>query len=360
MRIAYVSELVGSKKEGGGNIAAKNLYESMISLGYEADLYSYYNGINSIIPCKIKEFPHLHQFTVMPLLGKSSLKKFEIDYDIIHLMSTTTSALYKPNIPSVITIHSILYQQAESRAASHPLRYRLLYNHLSRNLARRMELKSIHNADHIITLKQETKDFLLNELGNYNSKDISVIPNGVDTDLFHPTSEKVENYVIFVGRGTIAKGFDILLDAGPQIKAKIIVVTNSISPNYFQVAERQAVDLHFSISHVELSALYRKSKIFVLPSLDEQQPLTVLEAMASGLPIVTTKVGASNLVKDGVNGIIVPPKNPEALAEAINYLLENPEIARRMGKINRNLIEKEYSWIHIAKEIGEIYNSLVR
>ena len=94
---------------------------------------------------------------------------------------------------------------------------------------------------------------------------------------------------------------------------------------------------------------YRQADLFVFPSRDEGMPNVVLEAMASGLPIVATAIaGNEELVREGVNGHLVPPDDAAALAAALARLIEQPDTRRAMGRASREIVEREYTWARVA------------
>jgi len=98
------------------------------------------------------------------------------------------------------------------------------------------------------------------------------------------------------------------------------------------------------------------SDIFVLPSLSESFGIVNIEAMASGLPIIATKVGGiPEIIKDGENGFLVEPKNPEQIAERILYLLSNNNI-RRSISFNNKEKAKNYSWDLIVNKLIAVYS----
>ena len=106
---------------------------------------------------------------------------------------------------------------------------------------------------------------------------------------------------------------------------------------------------------------YRATDIFVLPSIMNTESFGIvnLEAMACGVSIVASKIGGiPDVVKDMENGLLVPPKDSNALADAIIYLLENENVRERMGRNGRKKI-KNYSWERIAEETEEIYKELI-
>jgi len=100
------------------------------------------------------------------------------------------------------------------------------------------------------------------------------------------------------------------------------------------------------------------SDLFVLPSLEEAFGIVLVEAMSQSLPVVATAVqGVSSIVRDGVNGFLVPPQDEKALAAKVVSLLENPRLAREMGKRNRGDSE-QYQWDRLAERYMDIYERL--
>jgi glycosyltransferase involved in cell wall biosynthesis len=97
----------------------------------------------------------------------------------------------------------------------------------------------------------------------------------------------------------------------------------------------------------------------VLPSYSEGVSLALLEAMAAGLPVIATAVGGlPEVVTDEVNGLLIPPRDPEALARALDRLLVDPDFARRLGEQARAEVEAHYSLERLGREINEIYGEL--
>ncbi|MBI5050449.1 MAG: glycosyltransferase family 4 protein [Nitrospirae bacterium] len=102
------------------------------------------------------------------------------------------------------------------------------------------------------------------------------------------------------------------------------------------------------------------SDIFALSSLSEGMPVSIMEAMASGLPVVSTDVGGvSELVMDGETGFLVPPKNPDALAEKIKALMDDKALREKMGMNGQERINETFTLERMVAKTEELYKSLV-
>lgn len=107
---------------------------------------------------------------------------------------------------------------------------------------------------------------------------------------------------------------------------------------------------------------YKSSDVVVLPSTTIQEGfgMVLIEGNACGKPVIGTKVGGIKyVIKDGETGLLVPPKNPEALAEAIIKLLQDEDMAKKMGKNGRILVEEKYTWDKVAKMTEKVYEELI-
>jgi glycosyltransferase involved in cell wall biosynthesis len=115
------------------------------------------------------------------------------------------------------------------------------------------------------------------------------------------------------------------------------------------------------VDHAEIPSLYRSSAMLVLPSVCEEPfGMPLVEAMASGLPVVATRVGGiPEVVEDGVTGLLVPPEDPVALAEAIARLLDDREYAAALGAAGRRRAEERFSWESVTARMRGLYADLL-
>jgi glycosyltransferase involved in cell wall biosynthesis len=120
--------------------------------------------------------------------------------------------------------------------------------------------------------------------------------------------------------------------------------------------------VHFSgwAPREQIADYYRRADIFATSTTWEGMPNTVLEAMACGLPIVSTQAsGLHELVQDGVNGYLVPIKDSDALSEALALLIDNGYERRRMGRQSRKLVEQQFAWDQIAAQYVQVYGQVL-
>ena len=193
------------------------------------------------------------------------------------------------------------------------------------------------------------------------------IPNGVDIHKFEgrrieKNSPKIK--FLFVGRLEKQKGIDNLIKAAYLLKRSndfevIIVGEGKEKNNLLNLARELDVQnlLNFTgkVSEQNLIDYYLKSDIFVLPSLWEGLPLTLMEAASADLPIITTDVGGiSSVFVHEINALIIKAGKPEELAEKMQFLIMNENIREELS-INAFEVAKKYSWENSAKKLDEVY-----
>jgi glycosyltransferase involved in cell wall biosynthesis len=113
-------------------------------------------------------------------------------------------------------------------------------------------------------------------------------------------------------------------------------------------------------NHPRLIEEYQKASVLILPSLYEAFGMVIIEALACETPVITTNVGGTpEIVKDGVNGILVPVNDPVKLAEAIDYLLNNKYIRRKFGEAGRKIVVENFSIEVLVKKLYKIYKKII-
>lgn len=208
--------------------------------------------------------------------------------------------------------------------------------------------------------------------------------NGVDIDRFQPSVEKLarsadlrhalnihpEQIVIgFAGRWTKDKGvpelvaaFQIVRKSIPQAVLLLVGDYEEGDPVPQQV--RNIIELEPGIYRArftsQIDLYYLAMDLFVLPTHREGFPNTVLEAQASGLPVITTRVtGAIDSIEDGVTGLLVVVENPQTLAEAILEILSDPAKMKRMGQLGRERVLDKFKNEMIWEELNSLYKEIL-
>ena len=222
----------------------------------------------------------------------------------------------------------------------------------------------------------DTVNRLRNIVGNNNVFDI---PPGINSNTFKPTANKVrEKYnfqdkklLLFVGRFVPLKNLPFLLKTFAKIAKEdsgvrlMMVGEGPLDGKIRRLSRKLKVSKRViftgKITNEELPQYYSAADIFVMTSVYDNFPNSILEAMSCELPIVATKVGGIPMqVKDGENGFLVKSDNIKQFKKAIITLLDNNSLAIEMGKRNRELVKRKYSWSTSAKKLKEIYELILK
>ena len=206
--------------------------------------------------------------------------------------------------------------------------------------------------------------------GTIPAKRLRYVPNGVDVARFGPPEEPHDPpRVLYVGLLTRRKGVIDLFAASRMlfkrgIDHELIVAGGTPDEGPEAEAEVRAAapeeaQLVGTRPYEDMVELYRSADVFCLPSWWEAMPLTVLEAMATGLPVVATRVGdIPSMLGGGAAGELVPARNPLALANGLELFLTDPGLRRQRGGEGRRRAETGYAIEANAAAVGEIYEEL--
>ena len=224
----------------------------------------------------------------------------------------------------------------------------------------------IINADSVIALTEDMKK----AMQIIYNRDVSVIPNGINLNEYTerlPIQREASSgkSILFVGRLHPVKGVRFLLYAMQIVHeeipdARLILVGDGEEREFLenltdQLGIRGCVDFIGKVSHERIPDYMFQADMFVLPSLSESFGIVNLEAMASGLPIVATRVeGVPDIIEDGVNGYLVEPKNHHELATKIIYVLEDENRAKKISDANKEKV-KIYSYEYLINELECLY-----
>ena len=191
---------------------------------------------------------------------------------------------------------------------------------------------------------------------------IKIRPYGVNLAQFTPNRALSCKFrVIFVGALLLHKGFQYLLEAWQRIhlpQSELVIAGRIFLKSrkiLRQFAHLTNVEIIGEVKDVK--KLYNTSSVFVFPSLEEGSALVTYEALACGLPVITT-FEAGSVVRDVVDGFIIPSRNPTAIAEKICYLYEHPNILKEMSYNARKRAE-EFTWEKSVNKLIEIYSEIL-
>ncbi|MCA9365205.1 MAG: glycosyltransferase family 4 protein [Candidatus Moranbacteria bacterium] len=204
-------------------------------------------------------------------------------------------------------------------------------------------------------------------------QEISIIKNGVDTTMFHQRARGLskEGFVIIcAARLSRRKGFKYAVEAFEKIHqkhptARLMFVggEGDAAEDLHGIVQKEdlndVVTFTGHVAHEEMPGYYHQAHVFLLPSLNEGMSNNLLEAMASGLPIIMTPTGgAKELIEEEKNGFLVPMKDAKAIEEKIEIMISRPDLREEMGQESRRRAEA-LSWKNVAKEYRDLYKKTI-
>ncbi|KFD40800.1 glycosyl transferase family 1 [Peptococcaceae bacterium SCADC1_2_3] len=231
----------------------------------------------------------------------------------------------------------------------------------------------LRNTDAAIALTEDMKE----KMQKICNREFVVISNGINLERFDDLlgdalryklqASSDERLVIFVGRFRPEKGVRYLIEAMKIIRQKsrsIRLILGGEGPEeedlkrlIEQLNLGDCVDFLGQIPNEDVSRYMVAAHVFVLPSLSEGFGIVNLEAMASGLPIVASKVGGlPEIIEDGENGFLVEPRSPKQIADKVLLLLADDELRERISKNNKEKA-KNYSWTSIIEKLEKVYQN---
>ena len=294
-----------------------------------------------------------------------------IDSDLVHthtwygaLAGYLAKLLYQ--VPFVATVHSL--------EPLRPWKREQLGN--AYLLSSWVEKVALENADRVVAVSSAVKEDVLAHFDVAPEK-VAVIPNGIDPDLYRPVDDDsarrelgVEgDYILFVGRTSRQKGMNYLLEATDYLEGDVKVVLCTSAPDTKEVeveysrlvdSKPRALWINRLLPVEQYVELYSNAVAFACPSIYEPFGIINLEAMGCETPVVASAVGGiTEVVVPGVTGFLVEPADPRALAEKLNVLLRDRDMAVSFGKAGRKRVLDRYSWTAIAKKTLGMYEELL-
>ena len=364
-------------RTGGGPVHVKELSEALATeYRCEVDIYTRslrssdgeaFTGterlaggavtVNRLGPCT----DYWNRFGRASSLVSPILPVLRGDYDLVHghtflpALPTKVSSILG-RMPSVFTVHGT----ALTSGVGHDT------TGLSR-LKRTVEEQFLlgFDYDHVISVNEEHVRLLKRTQSN-----VSCIPNGVDLDRFDVDEPTIDGRIVFLGRlapkkrvSDLIRAFDRLAADYPDAELVIVgegPLGEELRELVIDLGIADRVTFTGRVEEAEIPSYYASAQLFVLPSVWEGHPLTLLEAWAAGLPVIASDVeGITEFVDHGETGYLVESRNPATLADAIRYALDHPEEARAWGEAARERAEREFSWETAARRTREIYDRVV-
>lgn len=230
--------------------------------------------------------------------------------------------------------------------------------------------KALYSAKRIVTFSQFSRDVVMTAMGNNFSNRVEIISPGIDTSWFETQRSFVSSpHILFWGRIEEEKGLAELFIAMKKIIRKFPGVKLTVvgEGNQLKYYERLTSDqglsesINFSgwLTTNEIQQLASRCSLGVFPSHIESFGLSVVEAMACGLPVVASYAGAiPENVEDGITGTLVPTKNPDALTDALINVLEDPKKYEAFALKAKEVVRQKFSWDRAASQMIKLYKEL--
>jgi len=239
---------------------------------------------------------------------------------------------------------------------------------LLRTIASRLYRMNLYGTQVIFENPEDRDTFIEKRLIRAQQSHL-ILGTGVDVDKYRPTHKSNEvPVVLFSSRMLVTKGLLEYIEAARTLKerglkARFAIAGKTDPGNPASIPEeqieawKQSETIEWWGWQDDMPSALARADIFCLPSYREGVPNALLEAAASGLSIVTTDVpGCRDVVTNGVNGWLVPVKNADALANALETLITNPELRRKMGNAGREIAMNQFSMAKVNQETLAVYN----
>lgn len=291
----------------------------------------------------------------VPGLPSPGLRKWLGEASITHLSPSYGHIPLPQHCSRVITFHSFDIDPDNMEQASRAQRF------YYRNVLRHAVFAATKSADRLVAVSKFVADCVRQHCP-IGKKSVEVIYNGIDTLRFRPLREVDRDRplrVLFVGNPTRRKGFHLLAKLANQLPNGVeLAFTSGLRDEQVKSAHRRLVSLgHFPYS--EMHRLYQEADVLLFPAYREGFGLCVAEAMASGLPVVSTNCSAiPELIDEGRGGFLVAPGDIPAMLERTRRLLESAELRRDMGEWNRVRAVRDFDRTEMVNGYHDLFASL--
>lgn len=231
-------------------------------------------------------------------------------------------------------------------------------------LIKRYITKIFDSCDAVIALSSQCRAEISEKTANRN---IQVLYNPtVVKEIYEKKNETVN--VLFMGRLGKRKGTYDIIEAAKHLKADNVEINlygdgevNEVQKVVTEAELQGKVKVNGWISGEQKDEVFKSADIYILPSYNEGLPISILEAMAIGLPVITTPVGGiPEAVENGVNGFLIQPGDYAALAQRIDSLAENPDLRKQMGRQSYRIAKEKFDIETVIKQLQDIYSGLIK
>ncbi len=407
LRIAYLVYR-GNPRCGGQGVYTRHLARELVRLGHSVevfagqpwpvlddgvgftpvpslDLYRDPDPFRVPHPRELHDLVDLLELAVMCSAGFPEPRTFSLrarrllgarraDFDLVHdnqCLGSGLLGMLSDGWPLLTTLHhpiTVDRQLALSHAEG--LRARLAQRRWFGFL--KMQIRVARQLPRIVTVSQSSKHDIAEQMGVDPGR-MTVVPVGVDHTVFRPRPERatVPGRIMVTSSSDVPmKGLVPLLEAVAKLRTErqlqLVVIGRPteggrVARTIDRLGLGPVVRCVSGISDEELAGLYAESQVAVVPSLYEGFSLPAIEAMACGVPLVATTGGALPEVvgTSGDTGLLVPPDDPEALAGALRTVLDDPDLARRLGEGGRRRVLGRFTWEATARGTAEQYRELL-
>lgn len=333
----------------------KSRYASIICLLSDGWLNTHLRkrGLETVVIPQTRSFDVVWLLRLVRLIKRRRVSLIHAHEFAMNTYGSLASAIAR--IPAISTVHGKNYYWQRWR--------------------RRIAYRFVAKRSRMVAVSEDIRRFLVSRVG-INDNEISTIYNGVDIDPYRLTSGArhavrqelgINDYQPVIGTvGNLypVKGHSYLLEAAARVTETfpdamfVIAGRGELLKQLHKTAGELALktNVRFLGFREDIPALLQAMDIFVLPSLSEGLPISMLEAMAAGKPVVATDVGGNpEVVIDGQTGLLAPAAHADALADKILLLLRNPDLMYRLGKAGANRVEREFAVDGMVAKYQELY-----
>ena len=362
-----VARTVPPLDRGGIQTHVLELCTALVDLGAEVRAYLVKGDYPDDLPFDVEPVPYVPlprltagQYVSFSMAAGRRLRGGDLDVVHGHSMYGWGAALAGAR-PLVLTCHGT--QLNEFRATRETTRDP---NHRTTDyISFRMERYAALRADLVVAVSEENRRDVVEQYGVPESV-MRVVPNGVRPERFH-RAEPEGPVILSVGRLHQRKGIDHLIRALPEVRervpdARLLVAgrgerEGELRSLVGRLGLADAVEFLGFVADEDLPDLYARAMVFAMPSLYEGFGIVMLEAMASHLPVVAFRTGATpEVIEEAVTGFLADPRT---LGDRLTSVLEDPTWAAEMGRRARERVEAEYTWKRVAERRMEVYEEAI-